>query len=183
MTDIAITVIDEVINLTAINQSAVAVVLEPQITKIETSPQGIAGLSAYAVAVKNGFIGTEQQWLNSLSSANTSAISSIIIAAKAIGGNRAVLANGDYADNTNLLTANLMVGITKNAAVLGESLEIISCGELDGFSGLMINFPLFLSINGTITQIAPTTGYIQKIGVALSNTKALIQLSTAIITA
>ena len=66
MTDIAITVIDDVINLTEINQSAVAVVLEPQITKIETSPQGIAGLSAYAVAVKNGFIGTEQQWLNSL---------------------------------------------------------------------------------------------------------------------
>jgi hypothetical protein len=31
-----------------------------------TGPQGPAGLSAYEVALANGFVGTEQEWLDSL---------------------------------------------------------------------------------------------------------------------
>jgi len=37
---------------------------------ITISSAGVQGLSAYQVAVKNGFVGTEQEWLDSLNGAN-----------------------------------------------------------------------------------------------------------------
>ncbi len=39
-------------------------------TQIQTGIKGGNGLSAYEVAVKNGFIGTEAEWLESLRGAN-----------------------------------------------------------------------------------------------------------------
>lgn len=34
--------------------------------KIEVSKNGVAGASAYQIALSNGFVGTEQEWLESL---------------------------------------------------------------------------------------------------------------------
>ena len=97
-----------------------------------------------------------------------------------LGGNRVVMADGNYADNTNVNTLNKVIGITKTSALLGAEVEIVTVTELNGFSGLSINEIVYLSTNGTITQILPVSGYIQQIGIATSSTKILINISSSI---
>ncbi len=48
------------------NSPQVVLVTESSVNLIETKSAGPQGLSAYQLAVQNGFIGTEQQWLDSL---------------------------------------------------------------------------------------------------------------------
>lgn len=48
------------------NSPQVVLVTESSVNLIETKSAGPQGLSAYQVAIQNGFIGTEQQWLDSL---------------------------------------------------------------------------------------------------------------------
>lgn len=100
-----------------------------------------------------------------------------LVAGISLGGNRVVTGAANYADNTDIATAGRAIGMTQGAAVLGATVNIVTVGELDGFSGLTINNPVYLSTNGTTTQVLPITGYIQRIGVAISATKILINLS------
>lgn len=108
---------------------------------------------------------------------NTGASSSVTIAAPInLGGNRVVMANGHYADNTDFATVNKAIGLTQGAAITGADVVIVISTELDGFAGLTPNDPIYLSTNGTVTQTLPLTGYIQQVGVAISTTKILVNL-------
>jgi hypothetical protein len=98
-----------------------------------------------------------------------------------LGGNRVVMANNEYADNTILSTVGKAIGFTKNAVNSGSPVEIINNNFLDGFSGLTINENIYLSINGTITQTVPTTGYIQNLGIAISSTSILINIQQPLV--
>lgn len=98
-----------------------------------------------------------------------------------LGGNRVVMANGYYADNLDLTTVNKAIGLTQSAAVTGATVVIVTARDLDGFTGLTANNPVYLSANGTITQNVPNSGYIQQIGVAISTTKILVNLQPAIV--
>ena len=103
-----------------------------------------------------------------------------LIAGINLGGNRVVTDAATYADNTDLNTIGKAIGITAGAAVIGAPVNIVAVGELDGFFGLTLNEPVYLSINGTGTQTLPTTGYIQRVGVAISSTKILLNFSEPI---
>lgn len=46
--------------------SSVVVSPEPSFTGGEQGPSGVNGLSAYQIAVINGFVGTESQWITSI---------------------------------------------------------------------------------------------------------------------
>ncbi len=94
-----------------------------------------------------------------------------------VGGNRVVTGSAEYADNTDLSTIGRIIGITVGAALSGSLVNIMANGELDGFYGLTVNEPVYLSTNGTITQALPTAGYLQKLGVAISATSILINIS------
>lgn len=143
------------------------------ILKINT---GLRGYSAYEIAVQNGYTGTIQQWLNSLN--GVSVIS--IVAAVAIGSNRVILSSGNYADNTNISEIGLVVGISKSAVNIGELVSVVYSGELNGFTGLIVNQSVYVSVNGTLTQTIPTSGYIQKLGVATSSSTILIHIDPPI---
>lgn len=93
-----------------------------------------------------------------------------------LGGNRVVTGAAAYADRTNMATIGRAIGITLGAANTGLPVGIATSGELDGFYGLTNNEPVYLSTNGTVTQVLPTTGYLQKLGVAVSPTKLLINI-------
>jgi hypothetical protein len=54
-------------------------------------------------------------------------------------------------------------------------------GELDGFSGLIPDSILYLQPNNTISSTLPSNGYIQQVGIAISTTKALINIQPPII--
>lgn len=97
-----------------------------------------------------------------------------------LGGNRVVTGAAAYADNTDLTSIGRAIGVTQGAAVEGDSVSIAATGELDGFSGLTVNQPVYLSVNGTITQTLPVVGYIQRVGVAISGTKISINFSDPI---
>lgn len=140
---------------------------------------GQRGYSAYEVAVQNGFVGTEDQWLASLNG-SAALLYVSLIAAGAIGGNRAITAASVYADHDDLVTINKLIGITKNAANIGDALIVVYAGTLNGFSDLTVNQPVFLSTNGTLTQTAPTSGYIQKLGIATSTDTILINIDPPI---
>lgn len=142
---------------------------------------GAPGKSAYQIAVDNGFVGTEQEWLISLHGTSTSSV--ILIADVDLGGNRVVIATAtgcDYASNLNATHINRVIGITAGAVSLGAQVEIKTSGELDGFAGLTASQPIYLADNGTVTQVAPSTGFILRLGVAVSGTKMVINLGLAI---
>ena len=100
-----------------------------------------------------------------------------LIAAINLGGNRVVTGAASYADNTDPATVGSAIGVTQGAATMGSPVNIVAIGELDGFFGLTVNSPVYLSANGTTTQTLPTSGYIQKIGVAISTTKILLNFN------
>lgn len=97
-----------------------------------------------------------------------------------LGGNRVVMANGNYADNSDSNTLNKVIGFTKTSALQGQLVEVMLLSELNGFSSLIPNEPLYLLTAGTITQTPPAIGYVQQVGVALSSTKILINISKPI---
>lgn len=96
-----------------------------------------------------------------------------------LGGLRVLTANLVYADSGNSLHINKVIGFTTGAASAGQPLFIQTSGELDGFSSLTIG-PVYLGANGVVTQIPPTTGFIQQVGVATSSTTILINISSPI---
>ena len=58
-----------------------------------------------------------------------------------------------------------------------ESANVIVLGIVTGYTSLTRGGKIFLSDSGTITQSPPATGYIQNLGVAVSETDILLQPS------
>jgi hypothetical protein len=103
-----------------------------------------------------------------------------IQASVALGGHRAVYASGsgqvDYADRTNPAHRGKVLGITTGAVSQGVDVQIQQAGEITEPSWNWSNGPVYLNTNGTLTQTAPTSGFLQEIGVAISPTRLMIDL-------
>lgn len=109
---------------------------------------------------------------------STSALNSFIqVATRDIGGLRVLLADQSYADQINISSYGKVIGLSKGAVVTGGLLEIVTASELDGFTGLIPNTQVYLGLNGLITQTVPTSGFIQQLGVAITSTSILVNLS------
>ena len=102
------------------------------------------------------------------------------IATRDIGGLRVLLADQSYADSSDSNSYGKVIGITKGAVLTGDWVEIITSSELNGFTDLIPNKAIYLGLNGLITQIVPTTGYIQQLGVALTSTSISVNISLPI---
>jgi hypothetical protein len=91
-----------------------------------------------------------------------------------LGGHRAVYIAGDgkayLADHS---TAHELqpVGVTVGSASVGFIAQIQSEGELQEPSWAWSNGPVYLGVNGLLTQVAPLTGSIFVIGVAAGPTR------------
>ena len=99
------------------------------------------------------------------------------VATRDIGGLRVLLADQSYADQSDSNSYGKVIGISKGAVTTGDWLDIISSTELNGFTGLTPNEVIYLGLNGLVTQIVPTTGYIQQLGVVLTSTSILVNIS------
>jgi hypothetical protein len=84
------------------------------------------------------------------------------IAGSSIGGQRIVVTSPTsndqvlYGSNTTATHANLVLGITVNAASAGGTLEIVRSGEITESSwNWTLGAPIFLGTNGLMTQTAP----------------------------
>lgn len=59
---------------TTVDLAALTPVIDSKGTGYIVGPQGVAGLSAYEIAVNNGFVGTEEEWVASLEADATAEI-------------------------------------------------------------------------------------------------------------
>lgn len=73
-----------------------------------------------------------------------------------------------------------VIGFTPGAVSKGEIMELLTSGNLNGFTGLEPAKVIFLGPNGTITQEPPTSGYLQVLGIALTKSKINIQIQQQI---
>jgi hypothetical protein len=165
---------------------------------------GGRGKSAYQIALDNGFVGTEEEWLISLKgdkgdkgddgtgTGGTPPISGsdgddvIGTANINLSGHRVVRSIGtddlvDYADSTNPAHAGNVIGITLNAANAGTIVLIRSTGEVADPSFSFSPGPIYFDALGRLTQVRPTTGFMQQVAVASSLTEIVVQLGSPII--
>ena len=107
-------------------------------------------------------------------------------AGEAIGGHRMVYVassgNVMYADCSQITHAHRVFGLTINAAVSGESVNVQLRGivENSGWSW-DLGKEIFLGENGLLTQTPPTAGYILWVGYPVSQTSMDIRIGQAII--
>ena len=99
-----------------------------------------------------------------------------------IGGHRAVATNdyAYYADPT--ITNSFCVGISVSAVSAGVDVPLQVSGKLQipGMSWV-VGGCVFVGTNGVLTQVVPTSGFIQKIGIACGSDCVLIEISQPII--
>jgi hypothetical protein len=81
-------------------------------------------------------------------------------AGASIGGHRVVILEGgsaSYATNENLQHGMKVLGLTENAAEPGGTLSVVRSGRLSEASwDFDVTKPVFLGVNGLLTQTAPT---------------------------
>lgn len=86
-----------------------------------------------------------------------------------------------YASRDLLETVQTVLGFTKNA---GTTLEVIAQGVYsDPTMAWDPLFPLWLGINGELTQVRPTTGYLLEVGKVITPTEIIINIQEPIILA
>jgi hypothetical protein len=103
-----------------------------------------------------------------------------------IGGQRMVIGNADgtcsYAHTTNVTHIGKVLGMSNAAYLDGENVKIIREGlvEFVGWS-FDVDLPIYLGINGLLTQSASATGFSQIVGFAESPTKLFVNLREPIL--
>lgn len=115
--------------------------------------------------------------------AGASESGAVAMSGEALGGQRAVVLNNGvvvYASSTTPGDAGRVIGVTLASVPSGQAVTVISVGELTGFNNLTPGEPLYLDVDGVLTQTPPSIGFVQKIGVALAATSALIDLNPPI---
>lgn len=103
----------------------------------------------------------------------------------AIGGHRAVVPNGDgtlaYADSQNPAHFGKVVGFTLNAGSVGDPVSVAVSGEVTEPSWAWVPGEVYLGSNGLLTQTAPTTGFVQVMGIATTPTRMVVGLRAPIL--
>lgn len=73
-----------------------------------------------------------------------------------------------------------VVGFATAAGNIGDPIEVRVAAAQGGLSGLTAGDKIFLDLTGGISQTVPTSGYAVKMGVALSATDALVEVTQPI---
>jgi hypothetical protein len=152
-----------------------------------SSGGGRAGKSAYQIAVDNGFVGTEAEWLASLQGSGSGSSSTTIeaIADGTVNGHRAVRVTGSgrvaLADSSDPATAGTVIGISLTAAFDGQPVTVQVIGEIIEPTFNFTPGPVYFNAIGALTQTIPASGYVQPIAVALDTTEISVQIGPPIV--
>jgi hypothetical protein len=148
---------------------------------ITVAPLGARGYSAYEIAVSNGFVGTEQEWLASLNK-----IILYKVSAESIPSHTPVAIYNNLAyklDASNPLHQFAFVGFSINGTSAGQTCEITQSGDVQLIGwGLTPNQHYMAGINGTlITNNSSSFNFTKVIGYATdSDTLQIIKDSITI---
>jgi hypothetical protein len=108
------------------------------------------------------------------------------IASGAIGGQRMVIGNANgtisYADTTNSDHLGKVLGMTDKAYSNGDPAIVVREGliEFNGWS-FDVDLPIYLGVNGVLTQSPSSSGFSQIVGFAEAPTKLFINLREPIL--
>lgn len=100
------------------------------------------------------------------------------VAAVALGGQRAVYLANDgmrYASADNLAMINVL-GVTVGAVAQGASVSIRTGGSLTDPAFSFVPGPVYLGLNGLLTQTLPTANSLVVVGDALNATTLLVRV-------
>ena len=106
-------------------------------------------------------------------------------AGEVLGGHKVVYLKNNklyLASNTNLECLNKIVGITKNSAIENGEVMLSKSNiiSLNGW-GLVPNSLYYLGANGAITNVQPTIGIVQIIGIAKNENELEIKFNLPIV--
>lgn len=91
--------------------------------------------------------------------------------------------NQAFVGSSDSLESSIVVGIALNAASSGEDIIILVYGiHEDSFFGFGPNEALYLSSDGSITEVPPTTGVLVRVGSSLGYGQVLLSVATDSIT-
>lgn len=120
-----------------------------------------------------------------ITASGASSLINTYTASTAIGGHIVVYQTDsgiDIASSNSVSHASRVIGVTNSAVEVNSNVPVTLSGELvEPTWAFNSGFPVFLSINGTLTQTPPTVGFILQVGVAISPTKLLISIKLPII--
>jgi hypothetical protein len=104
-------------------------------------------------------------------------------AAVALSGHRGVYIAADgvrYASN-DAENARALAGVTLGAANAGESVQVQTSGEISEPSWTwIVEQPVYLGLNGALTQVPPSSGVQVVVGLAVAPTKLLVRIGDAL---
>lgn len=121
---------------------------------------GAQGLSAYDIAVANGFVGTEAEWLASLVPDAVDTVQHQVKLDEAIAKGQAVYVSG--ANGTNILvkkasnateaTSSKTLGLLATGGAINDFVNVVSEGLLDGLntSTATVGDPVWLGTSGDL---------------------------------
>lgn len=105
-------------------------------------------------------------------------------AGQVLSGHRVVMVEDNkayYADCTILSHGKLVLGITTGASVIGAQSRIQVSGELYEPSwSWTLGIPVWLSTNGLLSQVLPSSGFCLSVGFPTSSTKLIVRISEPI---
>lgn len=147
----------------------------------------VAGKSAYDIAVKNGFVGTEADWLNSLSGQPDLFLK--YTAGQNLSGHFAVKFDNNshvvYASSTDTGSIIRTVGITISAAIAGTDVSVVKFGEVEEPSwNWDLGKFIYLGEDGRLIQNPESVigaKFIQIIGYPVTATKMFVTIETPLI--
>lgn len=160
------TIVSEFVETTTVNiepiEENVTIIIDfdcEQVT-ITTTQLGSQGLSAYEIAVINGFVGTEEEWLASLVPEFVDSVQHNVKLDEAITKGQAVYVSGangtnilvKKASNTTEATSSKTLGLLASGGVLNDFVNVVSEGLLAGLntSAATIGDPVWLGTNGNL---------------------------------
>lgn len=124
-------------------------------------------------------------WLLASGIGGASNLNITAVAETALGGLRLV-ANGTqfgkvaYANNTDQTHKLNIVGVTQIAVLVDESVPIVTEGYMQDPSWNWVRGPLYVGLNGLMTQTPPTSGFIKIVGTAVDTDKIQLHLKNSI---
>jgi hypothetical protein len=127
----------------------------------------LKGASAYDIAVKNGFVGTEAAWLASLGGSSSNAITGTFVAGQNIQLGAPVylsrLTNKIMIADSSVYQSSFVIGYVVSAVLLGFAVEVktgsltlTDWSAITGSVQLDIGALYFLSLNGLLSTAKPT---------------------------
>jgi len=86
-----------------------------------------------------------------------------------------------YASSAVALDISTAIGVSITSAITGNNVMIVTNGEIEDLTWNWIpSAPIFLGVDGVLTQTPPTSGFLQIVGNAETSTKMKVNIQQAI---